>query len=110
GAAAGDGQAWAIRTRLPDGSRNAQSRAPQGCETGSWSTSAPDSLTCSNVASRSSELKIAACSEPLVTSERKASPSAWDRPPCGWDSTMLAYCPGAPTVIQRQQSAHESIH
>ena len=31
-----------MRTRLPDGSRNAQSRAPQGWSVGSCSTSAPD--------------------------------------------------------------------
>ena len=54
-----------MRTRLPDGSRNAQSRAPHGCDAGSWSTSAPDARTFSNVVSRSSERKIAACSEPL---------------------------------------------
>ena len=53
-----------MRTRLPDGSRNAQSRAPHGWDTGSWSTSAPDARTFSNVASRSSERKIAACSDP----------------------------------------------
>ena len=46
---ADDGQACAIRTRLPAGSRNAQSRAPQGCDAGSWSTSAPDARTFSNV-------------------------------------------------------------
>ena len=54
-----------MRTRLPDGSRNAQSRAPQGWDAGSCSTSAPDARTFSNVVSRSSARKIAACSEPL---------------------------------------------
>src|ERR1017187_4039506 len=39
-----DGQACAMRTRLPEGSRNAQSRTPQGWDTGSWSTSAPDAV------------------------------------------------------------------
>jgi hypothetical protein len=64
GCVAGPDQAWAMRTRLPEGSRNAQSRAPQGWEAGSWSTSAPDARTFSNVVSRSSERKIAACSDP----------------------------------------------
>ena len=93
-----------MRTRLPDGSRNAQSRAPHGCDTGSWSTSAPDARTFSNVASRSSERKIAACSDPCVTSVRRASPSACERPPCGWDRTMSTSWPGAPTVTQRKPS------
>ena len=56
----GDGQAWAMRTRLPEGSRKAQSRTPQGWEAGSWRTSAPDARTFSNVASRSSVRKMAA--------------------------------------------------
>ena len=104
------GQAWAcLRTRLPDGSRNAQSRAPHGWDTGSWSTSAPDARTFSKVVSRSSVLKIAACSEPLVTSDRRASPSACERPPCGCDRTMSTSCPGAPTVIQRKPSAATSL-
>jgi len=41
-------QACAMRARLAEGSRNAQSRAPQGWATGSWSTSAPDARTLSN--------------------------------------------------------------
>ena len=86
-------QAWAMRTRLPDGSRKAQSRAPHGCETGSCRTSAPDARTCSNVASRSSDLKMAACSEPLVTSDSSSSPSACERPPWGCDRTMSTSCP-----------------
>ena len=53
-------QAWAMRTMLPEGSRKAQSRTPQGWEAGSWSTSAPEAHTFSKVVSRSSERKIAA--------------------------------------------------
>src|SRR5204863_9381388 len=81
-------QACAMRTRLPDGSRKAQSRAPHGWDVGSWSTSAPDARTFSNVVSRSSERKIAAWSEPFVTSCRRASPSTSERPPWGWNRTM----------------------
>ena len=63
-----------MRKRLPEGSRNAQSRTPHGWDAGSWSTSAPDARTVSNVASRSSVRKIAACSDPCVTSDRRTSP------------------------------------
>jgi hypothetical protein len=52
-----------MRTKLPEGSRNAQSRTPHGCDAGSWSTSAPLARTFSKVA-RSSDRKIAACSDP----------------------------------------------
>ncbi len=98
-----------MRTMLPEGSRNAQSRAPQGWDTGSWSTSAPDARTFSNVVSRSSERKIAACSDPCVTSARRASPSVGERPPCGWKRTMSTSCPGAPTVTQRKPSDATSL-
>src|SRR5580704_3949028 len=104
-----DDQACAMRTRLPEGSRNAQSRAPQGWDVGSWSTSAPEARTFSKVASRSAVRKIAACSEPCVTSARRASPSACERPPCGWDRTMSTSCPGAPTVTQRNPSEATSL-
>ncbi len=42
-----------MRTRLPAGSRNAQSRTPYGCSVGSWTTSVSPACTFSNVASRS---------------------------------------------------------
>ena len=54
-----------MRTRLPEGSRNAQSRAPQGWDTGSWSTSAPDARTFSNVVSRSSAAEDRRLQRPL---------------------------------------------
>src|SRR4051812_46553949 len=96
-----DGQAWAILTRLPAGSRKAQSRAPHGRDAGSCSTSAPDARTFSNVVSRSSEGKIAACSDPWVTSDRRASPSACERPPCGLNRTMSTSRLGEPAVTQQ---------
>src|SRR3984885_7744214 len=83
-----------MRPRFPEGSRKAQSRTPHGWDAGSWSTSAPDARTFSKVASRSSERKIAACNEPCVTSDRRASPSVCERPPWGWDRTMSRSCPG----------------
>src|SRR5580698_1572140 len=64
-----------MRTRFPEGSRKAQSRTPHGWDAGSCNTSAPDARTFSKVASRSSERKIAACNDPWVTSDRRASPS-----------------------------------
>ena len=42
-----------MRTMLPDGSRNAQSRTPHGCSVGSWTISVPLACTLSKVASRS---------------------------------------------------------
>jgi hypothetical protein len=41
------------RTRLPAGSRKAQSRTPYGCSTGSWTTSASPARSRSKVPSRS---------------------------------------------------------
>ena len=46
-------EGWLIRTSLPAGSRNAQSRTPYGWSIGSWMTSAPDARIVSNVASTS---------------------------------------------------------
>jgi N-acetylglutamate synthase-like GNAT family acetyltransferase len=48
---------WSMRTRLPDGSRTAQSLVPHGCSVGSWTTSAPEARTFSKTRSRSSVLK-----------------------------------------------------
>ena len=42
-----------MRSRLPAGSRTAQSRTPYGCSIGSWTISAPLACTCSKVLSRS---------------------------------------------------------
>ena len=42
-----------MRTRLPAGSRKAQSRIPYGCSVGSWTTSAPSACTLSKVPLRS---------------------------------------------------------
>jgi len=42
-----------MRTRLPAGSRKAQSRIPYGCSVGSWTTSASPACSRSNVPSRS---------------------------------------------------------
>jgi Enoyl-(Acyl carrier protein) reductase len=42
-----------MRTRLPAGSRKAQSRIPYGCSTGSWTTSASLACSRSKVPSRS---------------------------------------------------------
>ena len=64
-----------MRTRLPDGSRTAKSRVPHGCSVGSWTISAPEALTFSKVASRSSVWKYAV-SAPLATSAATASLSA----------------------------------
>src|SRR6266496_4581341 len=44
-----------MRTMVPEGSRNAQSRGPQGWSMGSCSTSAPKARTLSKAASRRSE-------------------------------------------------------
>jgi hypothetical protein len=54
GRAAGSAQrsSW-MRTRLPAGSRKAQSRTPYGCSVGSWTTSASLACTFSKVPSRS---------------------------------------------------------
>src|SRR5215469_8552798 len=54
------GLRWLNRTRLPDGSRNAQSLTPSGWSIGSCTTSPPPVWTCSKVASRSSVLKMTA--------------------------------------------------
>ena len=58
---------WSMRTRLPDGSRTAKSRAPQGWSVGSCTISAPAARTFSNVASRSSVWKWTPFSAPLAT-------------------------------------------
>ena len=47
-----------MRTRLPAGSRNAQSRTPYGWSVGSWTTSAPLACSCSNGASRSAVARM----------------------------------------------------
>jgi hypothetical protein len=46
---------WVMRTSVPAGSRNAQSRTPYGWSVGSWTTSAPVAWTVSNVPSTSGE-------------------------------------------------------
>ena len=45
---------------------------------------------------------MAAWREPCSTRERRASPSAGERPPCGWNRTMSTSWPGAPTVTHRK--------
>ena len=49
---AGQRSSW-MRTRLPAGSRKAQSRTPYGCSVGSWTTSASPACSRSKVPSRS---------------------------------------------------------
>jgi hypothetical protein len=47
-----------MRTRLPAGSRRAQSRTPYGWSAGSWTTSAPLACSCANMPSRSSVARV----------------------------------------------------
>ncbi len=49
-----------MRSRLPVGSRKAQSRTPYGCSVGSWSTSAPLSTNRLNSPSRSWVARVTA--------------------------------------------------
>src|SRR5690606_39503778 len=72
----GGGQAWAMRSRLPEGSRKAQSRTPQGWSAGSCRTSAPDARSFSKVASRSSVRKMARSEERRVGKEGGAGEGA----------------------------------
>ena len=99
-----------IRTMLPEGSRNAQSRGPQDWSIGSWSTSAPDARTFSKVASTSSVRKTVIGRTPLVSSSCRASPSAWDRPACGSESTISRTGWAAlPRVTQRNPTEATSL-
>jgi len=68
--------AWLTRTRLPDGSRKAQSRTPHGCVVGSCTTSPPASRTAAKTASRSCAPKCGPYSPPLATSPATVSRSA----------------------------------
>lgn len=47
-----------MRTRLPAGSRKAQSRTPYGCSVGSWTTSAPPACSRAKVPSRSAVARM----------------------------------------------------
>src|SRR5690349_22422758 len=46
-----------------------------------------------------------ACNDPFVTSDKSSSPSACERPPCGWNRTMPTSCPGAPTVRSEEHTS-----
>ena len=56
-----------MRTMLPDGSRTAKSRVPQGWSVGSCTISAPAARSLSKVASRSSVWKWTPLRAPLAT-------------------------------------------
>ena len=100
-----------MRSRLPAGSRTAASRTPQGCLAGSSSTSTPGAVAIlSKVVSRSSARKWTGYSSPLARMAARASPSSWERPACGCDSTIaISGWLSVTRVIQRKPPRETSL-